>query len=69
MPSWAGLRPQLANNGSSDTNGGGANTGMLSEASFVPLIRVVAATVHNQALRAAVAHAISRLETAHAVPA
>lgn len=64
--SWAGLRPLIANNGSSDYNGGGANTGKVSDDSFEALIRVVDDYEDNQATRADVEHAISKLETAHA---
>ena len=64
--SWAGLRPLIANNGSSDYNGGGANTGKVSDDSFEALIRVVDDYEDDQATRADVEHAISRLETAHA---
>lgn len=58
--SWAGLRPLIANNGSSDYNGGGANTGKVLDELFEALIRVVDDYEDNQATRADVEHAISR---------
>ncbi|KRK70855.1 type 1 glycerol-3-phosphate oxidase [Lacticaseibacillus nasuensis] len=64
--SWVGLRPLIASNGSSDYNGGGANTGKVSEASFTDLIKTVDAYEDNQATRADVEAAISKLQTARA---
>ncbi|MCU6431326.1 type 1 glycerol-3-phosphate oxidase [Lacticaseibacillus paracasei] len=64
--SWAGLRPLINDNGSSDYNGGGANSGKVSDDSFTALIEVVNAYEDDQATRADVERAISKLETAHA---
>lgn len=64
--SWAGLRPLISNNGSSDYNGGGANSGKVSEASFNALIKTVDDYEHKTAVRADVEKAISQLRTAHA---
>ncbi|MDB1564313.1 glycerol-3-phosphate dehydrogenase/oxidase [Lacticaseibacillus paracasei] len=64
--SWAGLRPLINDNGSSDYNGGGANSGKVSDDSFAALIEVVNAYEDDQATRADVERAISKLETAHA---
>ncbi|XEO94594.1 type 1 glycerol-3-phosphate oxidase [Latilactobacillus sakei] len=64
--SWAGLRPLIANNGSSDYNGGGANSGKVSEESFNNLIKTVDDYENKTAARADVEKAISQLRTAHA---
>ncbi|WP_225048227.1 type 1 glycerol-3-phosphate oxidase [Lacticaseibacillus kribbianus] len=64
--SWVGLRPLIAANGSSDYNGGGANAGKVSDASFQNLIDTVDRYEDQQADRAAVEQAISKLKTAHA---
>ncbi|KRL00482.1 type 1 glycerol-3-phosphate oxidase [Liquorilactobacillus capillatus] len=62
--SWAGLRPLIAGNSSSDYNGGGANTGKVSEESFAHLLKTVASFNRNEAARADVEQAISQLKTA-----
>ncbi|QAR35852.1 type 1 glycerol-3-phosphate oxidase [Latilactobacillus curvatus] len=64
--SWAGLRPLISNNGSSDYNGGGANSGKVSEESFNNLIKTVDDYENKTAARADVEKAISQLRTAHA---
>lgn len=64
--SWAGLRPLIASNGSSDYNGGGANTGKVSDASFDALVKTVDDYEDKQASRSDVEKAISNLKTAHA---
>lgn len=64
--SWAGLRPLIANNSSSDYNGGGANKGKVSDESFDALIKTVDAYEDKTATRQDVERAISKLETAHA---
>jgi len=64
--SWAGLRPLIANNGSSDYNGGGANAGKVSEESFNHLIDTVNNFENKTAVRGDVEKAISQLKTAHA---
>lgn len=64
--SWAGLRPLISNNGSSDYNGGGANSGKVSEESFNHLIKTVDDYENKTAARADVEKAISQLRTAHA---
>lgn len=64
--SWAGLRPLISNNGSSDYNGGGANSGKVSEESFNHLIKTVDDYENKIAARADVEKAISQLRTAHA---
>ncbi|SPS04195.1 type 1 glycerol-3-phosphate oxidase [Latilactobacillus sakei] len=64
--SWAGLRPLISNNGSSDYNGGGANSGKVSEESFNNLIKTVDDYENKTAVRADVEKAISQLRTAHA---
>lgn len=64
--SWAGLRPLIANNSSSDYNGGGANKGKVSDASFNALIKTVDDYEDKTATREDVERAISKLETAHA---
>ncbi|ANY14144.1 alpha-glycerophosphate oxidase [Latilactobacillus curvatus] len=64
--SWAGLRPLISNNGSSDYNGGGANSGKVSEESFNNLIKIVDDYENKTAARADVEKAISQLRTAHA---
>lgn len=63
--SWAGLRPLISNNGSSDYNGGGANSGKVSEESFNNLIKTVDDYENKTAARADVEKAISQLRTAH----
>lgn len=62
--SWAGLRPLIAGNSSSDYNGGGANTGKVSEESFTYLIETVDSFNENKATREDVEQAISQLKTA-----
>ncbi|WP_208422180.1 type 1 glycerol-3-phosphate oxidase [Latilactobacillus fragifolii] len=64
--SWAGLRPLISNNGSSDYNGGGANSGKVSEESFNNLIKTVDDYENKSATRSDVEKAISQLRTAHA---
>ncbi|MFD1433144.1 type 1 glycerol-3-phosphate oxidase [Lacticaseibacillus yichunensis] len=64
--SWVGLRPLIAANGSSDYNGGGANTGRVSDESFASLIQVVDDYNAKNATRRDVEQAISDLQTAHA---
>lgn len=64
--SWVGLRPLIATNGSSDYNGGGANTGKVSQESFDKLIKTVDDYEDQQATRDDVENAISKLKTAHA---
>lgn len=64
--SWVGLRPLIAANGSSDYNGGGANAGKVSDASFENLIQTVNDYEDQQATRTDVEQAISKLKTAHA---
>ncbi|KRM71604.1 type 1 glycerol-3-phosphate oxidase [Lacticaseibacillus brantae] len=64
--SWVGLRPLIAANGSSDYNGGGANAGKVSDATFNALIDTVNDYEAKKADRAAVEKAISNLKTAHA---
>lgn len=64
--SWAGLRPLISNNGSSDYNGGGANSGKVSEESFNNLIKTVDDYENKIAARTDVEKAISQLRTAHA---
>lgn len=64
--SWVGLRPLISNNGSSDYNGGGANSGKVSEESFNNLIKTVDDYENKTAARADVEKAISQLRTAHA---
>ncbi|KRL14602.1 type 1 glycerol-3-phosphate oxidase [Schleiferilactobacillus perolens] len=64
--SWAGLRPLIANNSSSDYNGGGADKGKVSDESFDALIKTVDAYEDKTATRQDVERAISKLETAHA---
>lgn len=64
--SWVGLRPLLADNGSSDYNGGGANVGKVSDESFQALIQKAVAYEQKQAMRREVEQAISQLQTADA---
>lgn len=64
--SWVGLRPLIAANSSSDYNGGGANTGKVSDASFDALIKTVDDYESKEATRTDVERAISNLKTAHA---
>lgn len=64
--SWAGIRPLLAANGSSDYNGGTSNTGKVSDASFKALIEAVKKYEDKKATRADVEKAISKLKTASA---
>lgn len=64
--SWAGLRPLIAANGSSDYNGGGANTGKVTDESFNNLIKVVDEFDENKATRDDVEMAIGKLKTANA---
>ncbi|MDO4912413.1 MAG: type 1 glycerol-3-phosphate oxidase [Lactobacillus sp.] len=63
--SWAGLRPLIEANGSSDYNGGGANTGRVSEESFNNLISLANAYSKGEASQTEVEKAISNLQTAH----
>ncbi|WP_311407856.1 type 1 glycerol-3-phosphate oxidase [Liquorilactobacillus uvarum] len=62
--SWAGLRPLIAGNSSSDYNGGGANTGKVSEKSFLHLTETIGLFNENKATREDVEQAISQLKTA-----
>lgn len=62
--SWAGIRPLIASNASSDYNGGGANTGKVTEESFQTLIDQVNAYQTGQATKGDVEKAISALKTA-----
>lgn len=62
--SWAGIRPLIEANGSSDYNGGGANTGKVSEESFEKLVTVVTDYTKKTASRLDVERAISDLKTA-----
>ncbi|MEJ1323782.1 type 1 glycerol-3-phosphate oxidase [Latilactobacillus sakei] len=64
--SLVGLRPLISNNGSSDYNGGGANSGKVSEESFNNLIKTVDDYENKTVARADVEKAISQLRTAHA---
>lgn len=62
--SWAGLRPLIAGNSSSDYNGGGANAGKVSAESFAHLVKTVSEFNEDEATRADVEQAISQLRTA-----
>lgn len=64
--SWVGLRPLIASNSGSDYNGGGANVGKVSDASFQNLVNIVQKYEAQEASRDDVEHAISRLKTARA---
>lgn len=64
--SWAGLRPLLSGNGSSDYNGGGSNTGKVSDESFENLIKTAVAYSKDEASRGEVEKSISSLKTASA---
>ncbi|KRN88398.1 type 1 glycerol-3-phosphate oxidase [Ligilactobacillus ceti] len=63
--SWAGIRPLIASNGSSDYNGGTANTGKVSPDSFNNLIDVVMAYQNQTATRSDVEKAISKLQSSN----
>jgi alpha-glycerophosphate oxidase len=60
--SWAGLRPLIATNGSSDYNGG--DSGKLSDQSFDAVIQVVNDYENGKATRADVEHVLNDLESA-----
>lgn len=62
--SWAGLRPLIAENGSSDYNGGTANVGKVSDASFKALVESVNKYEEGKATKSDVEKAISKLKTA-----
>lgn len=64
--SWVGIRPLIAANGASDYNGGGANTGKVSDDSFNALLDKVHQYDADQATKADVEQAISKLKTAKA---
>ncbi|GBG95339.1 glycerol-3-phosphate dehydrogenase [Ligilactobacillus salitolerans] len=62
--SWAGIRPLLDSNAGSDYNGGGANTGKVSDDSFNNLISAVDKFNKGEVQRGDVERAISALKTA-----
>ena len=62
--SWAGIRPLIEANGSSDYNGGSANRGKVSEESFEKLVTTVTDYTKKAASRLEVEQAISNLKTA-----
>ncbi len=62
--SWAGIRPLLGSNAGSDYNGGGANTGKVSDESFNNLIKTVDKYNKDEVKRGDVEKAISALKTA-----
>ena len=60
--SWAGIRPLLGSNAGSDYNGGGANTGKVSDESFNNLIATVAKFNNGEVEREDVEKSISALK-------